>query len=130
MKKIQPLQVKHHLGILLANIFLVAHQIALFLQLKMPMFADHFPHIPKIFAGQIIKPMALDVTLARGSCASFVQMPSPHHGVALLAQEMQGEVSVPWSDGIAMGWIFFRKVIRNVRRFLMECGDGDFTNGM
>jgi len=52
--------------------------------------------------------MALDVTLARGSCASFVQMPSPHHGVALLAQEMQGEVSVPWSEGmIAMGWFFF-----------------------
>jgi hypothetical protein len=28
------------------------------------------------------------------------------------------------------GMDFFRKVIRNVRRFLMECGDGDFTNGM
>ena len=47
--------------------------------------------------------MALDVVLTRGSCASFVQMPSPHQGVALLAQEMQGEVSVPWSDGHGMG---------------------------
>ena len=28
------------------------------------------------------------------------------------------------------GMDFFRKVIRNVQRFLMECGDGDFTNGM
>lgn len=50
------------------------------------------------FVVQIIKPMALDVTLARGSCASFVQMPSPHHGVALLAQEMQGEVSAALQD--------------------------------
>lgn len=46
---------------------------------------------------QITKPMTLDVVLARGSCgASFVAMPSPHHPVALLAQEMQGEVSATW----------------------------------
>lgn len=50
------------------------------------------------FVVQIIKPMALDVILTRGSCASFVQMPSAHHGVALLAQEMQGEVSAALQD--------------------------------
>ena len=63
-------------------------------------FSPGDPRGSPVLAGlQIIKPMALDVVLTRGSCASFVQMPSPHQGVALLAQEMQGEVSVPWSDG-------------------------------
>lgn len=51
------------------------------------------------FVVQIIKPMALDVVLTRGSCGlGFAQMPSPHHGVALLAQEMQGEVSAALQD--------------------------------
>jgi len=51
------------------------------------------------FVVQITKPMTLDVVLARGSCgASFVAMPSPHHPVALLAQEMQGEVSAALQD--------------------------------
>eukprot|EP00438_Fugacium_kawagutii_P001053 Skav236287 [mRNA] locus=scaffold2529:137417:151389:+ [translate_table: standard] len=61
------------------------------------------------FVVQIIKPMALDVVLARGKCgASFAQMPSPHHGMALLAQEMQGEVAAASED----------------------CGDGPLPDGV